>query len=331
MSLVSRIDALPADQKAVLQLLLRQGKGYDDLSTLLRLEPDAVRSRAYDALDALGPGAGGLSAERRHGLADWLLGQQDPDTAKQTLAFLETSSGGRAWARSVAGELEPLGGDRLPSVPADRAASNGAPAPAVTAPAVPDAAADDPAAVPFAPAAPAVPRVSRTGGAMLLAGALAVVVIGVIGYLLLSGGSDKDSKASTPTTSTAAQPKAQVQAQANLLPPSGAPNKKAAGIAQIVLVGTQQAVNAVAQGLPVIKNAAWAIWLYGGTNKYKLVGGFDKTDNKGHLIFQGALPGDLSPYNEMLVTRETSGNPTRPGQIYLRGAIGAPQSSSGSG
>ena len=40
---MSRLDALPADQKSVLQLLLRQGKGYDDLSGLLRLDADEVR------------------------------------------------------------------------------------------------------------------------------------------------------------------------------------------------------------------------------------------------------------------------------------------------
>jgi hypothetical protein len=325
MSLVSPIDALPADQKAVLQLLLRQGKGYDDLSTLLRLEPGAVRSRAYDALDALGPGALGLSAERRHGLADWLLGQQDPGEAQRTRAFLETSSGGRAWARSVAGALEPLGADRLPAVPAEQAAANGAPA----APA--DHVEPEPAETAFAPAPTGGPRVSRKGGAMLIAGALTVVVIGVAAYLLLSGGSDKDSKASA-STSTAAAPKPQVQAQANLLPPNGAPIKKAVGIAQIVTVGTQQAINAVAQGLPVTKKAAYGIWLYAGTSKFKLVGGFNKTDNKGHLIFQAAVPGDLSGYSDILVTRETSGTPTRPGRVYLRGAIGAPPSAtSGSG
>ena len=43
---MSRLEALPADQKSVLQLLLRQGKGYDDLSGLLRLDASEVRSRA---------------------------------------------------------------------------------------------------------------------------------------------------------------------------------------------------------------------------------------------------------------------------------------------
>ena len=95
---MSRLDALPADQRSVLHLLLRQGKGYDDLSGLLRLDADEVRSRAYDALDTLGPGAGGLSAERRHEIADWLLGQQDPEEAVATRAFVDGSTAGRVWS-----------------------------------------------------------------------------------------------------------------------------------------------------------------------------------------------------------------------------------------
>src|SRR3954447_3176528 len=129
---MSRLDALPADQKSVLQLLLRQGKGYDDLSGLLRLDADEVRSRAYDALDTLGPGAGGLDAERRHEIADWLLGQRDPEEAAATRAlgeaaapraFVDGSTAGRVWAHGVARELDPLAGDRLPELPAEAVAT----------------------------------------------------------------------------------------------------------------------------------------------------------------------------------------------------------------
>ena len=42
---MSRIDALPADQGAVLQLLLRQGKDYRQLGELLA---DAATGRAWD-------------------------------------------------------------------------------------------------------------------------------------------------------------------------------------------------------------------------------------------------------------------------------------------
>src|SRR5262245_24042474 len=132
---MSRLDALPADQRSVLQLLLKQGKGYDDLSGLLNLHANEVRSRAYDALDAIGPGSAGLPSDRRQGMRDRPLGQQAADKAKESGAFVEGPPAGRAWADAVAAELRPLGGDRLPQVPLDGnhsgPSSNAAPATAV--------------------------------------------------------------------------------------------------------------------------------------------------------------------------------------------------------
>jgi hypothetical protein len=179
---------------------------------------------------------------------------------------------------------------------------------------------------PFAPAAAAGPRVSRRGGMLLIGGALAAIAVAVVLIVVLTGGDD-DKKASTgtqaadTTSSTAAQPT--VRAQINLTAPKGSPAKKAIAIVQIVESNGQQTVNAVSQGLKVDKNAAYAIWAYNSPSQAKLIGGFDKTDNNGHLVYQGALPSgvDLSTYKDVLVTRETSGNPTKPGTVYLRGKI----------
>jgi len=329
---MSRIDALPADQRSVLQLLLRQGKGYDDLSGLLNLHAGEVRSRAYDALDALGPGAAGLPSDRRQAIADWLLGQQGPDKAKETRKFISGSPAGRAWAQAVANELRPLGGDRLPDLPLDGATAKQADA----APSPPDGAAADRAsadaappaaerlgATPFAPAPSAAPRVSRRGGAILIAGVVAAIVAVVL-VLLLTGGDDNKPNRAAATTTTAAQPT--VKAQANLTPPQGAPAAKALAIVQVVSSNGQNVVNAVAQGLPTTTKAAYGIWAYTSPTETRLIGGFNKTDNKGHLVYQGALPQDVTDvtrYKEILVTRETSGSPTKPGTIYLRGPIQA--------
>jgi len=318
---MSRLDALPADQKSVLQLLLRQGKGYDDLSGLLRLDADEVRSRAYDALDTLGPGAGGLSAERRHEIADWLLGQQDPEEAVATRAFVDGSTAGRVWAHGVARELEPLAGDRLPELPAEGAVAQ------ADAAAATDAEDDDEdAPTAFAPAATAGPRVSRRGGAMLIGGAVVAIAIAVVLVLVLTGGKD-DKSANTATqaantTSTQAQPK--VRAQVNLTPPKGAPVKKAVAIVQFVDVNGQQAINAATQGLPNSKTVVYGLWFYNSKSQAKLIGGFDQTDNKGHLVLQGQLPKgvDIASYKDLVITREKpSTNPTSPGTIYLRGTI----------
>jgi hypothetical protein len=317
---MSRLDALPADQKSVLQLLLRQGKSYDDLSGLLRLDADEVRSRAYDALDTLGPGAGGLDAERRHEIADWLLGQRDPEEAAATRAFVDGSTAGRVWAHGVARELEPLAGDRLPELPA--------PAAATTVTAAADHADDeaDDAPTPFAPAATGGPRVSRRGGALLIGGALAAIAAAVVLVIVLSGGDD-NKPASTATqaantTSTQAQPK--VRAQVNLTAPKGAPVKKAVAIVQFVDLNGQHAINAATQGLPNSKTVVYGLWFYNSRSQAKLIGGFDQTDNKGHLVLQGQLPKgvDIASYKDLVITREKpSTNPTSPGTIYLRGSI----------
>src|SRR3954452_11413067 len=117
---MSRIDTLPADQGAVLQLLLRQGKDYRELGELLDLDESEVRRRAHGALAALGPdGAPGLDGGRRAEVGAWLLGQQDEAQGDATRAFLEGSAGGRAWARVVADELRDLAGGRPPDIPAE--------------------------------------------------------------------------------------------------------------------------------------------------------------------------------------------------------------------
>jgi hypothetical protein len=299
---MSRLDALPADQRSVLQLLLRQGKGYDDLSGLLRLETSEVRSRAHDALDALGPGAAGLSAERRGEIGDWLLGQQDPEHAAATRAYVGDSAAGRAWADAVADELQPLGGHRLPEVPPDGAAPSAG--------------------------GPPAPRVSRRGGALLIGGVVAAIGAVALVLLLTGGKNGKPARAADAgTSSTSTQP--QVKAQINLSAPKGAPASKALAIVQIVDAAGQQAINAVAQGLPTTSKAAYGIWAYTSPSQTRLIGGFDKKDDKGHLVYQGALPQDVTDitrYHEILVTRETSGSPKKPGTIYLRGPM---QSASG--
>jgi hypothetical protein len=333
---MSRIDALPADQRSVLQLLLKQGKGYDDLSGLLNLHAGEVRSRAYDALDAIGPGSAGLPSDRRQAIADWLLGQQGPDKASETRAFVAGSPAARAWAEAVAEQLRPLGGERLPDVPAD-GASGIAPAAAATAPSPPvgpagakeprDAAATTPEAPPFAPAPSSPPRVSRRGGAILIAAVLAAIVAAVLVIVLTGNDDNNKPQRAASTTTTSAQPT--VRAQVNLTPPKGAPAQKALAIVQIVNSNGQNVVNAVAQGLPTTSKAAYGIWAYTSPTETRLIGGFNKTDNKGHLVYQGALPQDVTDvtrYKEILVTRETSGNPTKPGTIYLRGPM---QTSSG--
>ena len=169
---------------------------------------------------------------------------------------------------------------------------------------------------------------SRRGGALLIGGALVAIAIVVVLVVVLTGGGSDDKKtASTAsqaadTTSTQAQP--QVRAQVNMTPPQGAPVKKAVAIVQFVDLNGQHAINAATQGLPTSKKIVYGLWFYNSPSQAKLIGGFDQTDNKGHLVLQGQLPKgvDIAGYKDLVITRERpSTNPTTPGTIYLRGSI----------
>src|SRR3954453_21436720 len=120
---MARFDDLPADQKAVLQLVLRQGRTYEEIATLLKISPEAVRDRALTALDAIGPqSVAGLDEERQDEIGDYLLGQRPAAESAATREHRGASRPGRDWARAVAAELAGAGvagGDALPAIPGE--------------------------------------------------------------------------------------------------------------------------------------------------------------------------------------------------------------------
>src|SRR4051812_27388721 len=220
---MSRIDDLAPDQKAVLQLLLKQGKSYVELGAMLRTAPDTVRARAVAALEGLGPRDGApLAPERRAEVADYLLGQQSASERQATREFLEGSAAGRAWARVVAGELRPVAGDSLPEIPTERAEAEEAFG-ALEARETRRA---------------GVQRSSKLGGVVIIVGA---IIVAVALILVIRGGGDDNgggtatqASTSTPTTGTqtqaAGQP--QIEKQINLRPPGG--GEKPLGVLYLV-------------------------------------------------------------------------------------------------
>lgn len=142
---MSSLQTLPPDQRAVLQLLLQKDRSYDEIAQLLRLDAQTIRGRAHAAVASLGPDTHGLSDEQRGELTDYLLGEQSASSRAATRAFLEGSPPARSWSRAAAEELRPLGGDRLPEIPAEPA---GAPP---AAPPEPAAAEPEPEPVPVLP------------------------------------------------------------------------------------------------------------------------------------------------------------------------------------
>jgi hypothetical protein len=286
---MARFDDLPADQKAVLQLVLRQGRTYGEIAGLLKISTEAVRDRALTALDAIGPsGPPVLDDDLQDDLGDYLLGQQSASARAATREQLEGSQPARDWARGIATELRGAGiagEDALPEIPTD--------------PAEVDEAFDALQARRAARADQA--RSSRLGGILIIVAVLLVVVVGVLLLTgVIGGGDDKgNDTASTPTQTSTVATTASVEQQVNLTAPNGA--KKPLGVANVVSQDGQRALAVVGQDLPA--SGHYVLWVR------RLQG----------LV---AAPSDLASYQEMLVTREASSTPKQPTTLVLKGSLG---------
>jgi len=296
-----------------------------------------VRERALDAMDALGPEeAQGLDAGHQDDVADYLLGQSDPGEATATRAFLEGSPGGRAWARVVATELQPLSPAGLPEIPEGRqeapAVSRAAAAPA--APVDTDADADDGEAdrddheADLDSEGPddragarsaGGPRSSKLGGVILLLGIAALLAL----VLVVALGKDDDKKearrpSSTPSASTstpASQPK--VEQQINLKPTTE--GSKALGVANVVSQSGRRAIALIGQD---IKPAGrrYAVWLINDKTT-RFLGFAPPVKADGRLQGLAGTPENLRDFTEIIVTREQVDQPKQPGTVVLRGPL----------
>src|SRR4051794_39512585 len=110
---MSPLQALAPDQRAILELLLRQGRTYSELSELLGLPEDGVRGRAHAALAALAPDRPAPIGEDG-AVADWILGQQDGAEAERTRESVARMPAWHAWAGDVTARLNEEAGAEVP-------------------------------------------------------------------------------------------------------------------------------------------------------------------------------------------------------------------------
>ena len=116
---MATFDQLPAEQRAIIELVVARGRTYDALADVLQVPADRVRDLARDALVELSPVTGErVDPQWRGQVADYLLGQQSSAESTATRSHLKRSEAARAWALSVLDALDTLyaNGDR-PSVP----------------------------------------------------------------------------------------------------------------------------------------------------------------------------------------------------------------------
>lgn len=332
------IDSLPPDQRAAVQLLLKQGQTYDQLGDLLAIDGSAVRQRAHSALDALGGDlSSGFQDADRADVADYLLGQQTVAAREDTRDLLADVPEARAWARAVSEELRSLASDTLPEIPPARrpvharreAAPAGAAAP-VGAAAAGRQRAPGRERSPYEDFSDDDAAGSRLGGALLLGG-VGVIAI-VVAILLLTGGDDSKPVA-TSTTPTNPQTNTQTAPDGTrpigeipLAPPGGgtpaAGANRPAGLARVFQRGQERAIIVAGQG---VAPGAYALWLINSPTQSRFLGFVpQRVTANGRFATQGVLPPQASQFRLLAVTREnvrSTRQPTRPGTIVLQGPL----------
>jgi Sigma-70, region 4 len=319
---MSPLEPLAPDQRAVVALVLQQGRSYEEIAGLLGMPVDAVRARAHAGLASLARD-NGLPGEVTEPIADYLLGQQASSDADATRGLLADSAPARAWASEVAARLADVAPRGLPEIPgaaAERDVAAGAPA----APPGPR-----PRPVREAPptAADAPPASSRLGGAVLIAAVLAVVAI--VAFVALSGGDDDSqgeqaAASPTPTATAAAAPE-----PVATIPLRSTTGGDARGTLSLYLEQGQLLFALEAQDVPPsAPRASYAVWFTGPGGKARRLGFTNPVGADGRLGIQGPSDNDLAAFPKLyathervVVSEETSEDARRPGKVILSGRL----------
>jgi hypothetical protein len=310
------LDTLAPDQRAVLELVLRQGRSYGELSELLGIPERDVRARADAGVRALaGEPAAGVDSSR---IADWLLGQQRDADAERTRAAVARSAESREWAAAASERLGELGG-AMPAVPA------GDDEPVAPRPR-PLRDADPPRDAP-APRA-AAPGSSRLGGAILI-GIVALLVAGTLLWIFVLR-DDDSGPASTASPTATPTPAAQ---QGNDIALTGVGDSQAEGLLRLVRRddGAVQFAIAAQNVPPNEGQEVYAVWLTREGGRPRRLG-FAQTPvgEDGILTTGGPQQGDedkfpqwFATYEKILITRETNARAREPGPAVLEGTLPA--------
>lgn len=322
---------LQPDRRAVLQLLVARGRGYDQIAELLNLPEIVVRRRAHDAITLLAGGDSGLEDSRRALLCDYLVGELPASRRAEARELLAKDATARRFARTAAGRLGAIDGAQLPELPPE-----------------------DEEVVEALDALDArkarreeLETSSRTGAWFLIGGIAAVVIVVVLIVSGAFGGGDDDSTTTNAGTTTEQTPETSSRPTfaVDLASPSGG---SATGKA-VLRESPQGPMNLAMQAENLtptrqLENGsftAYAFWLDGPSAEPLRLGFFapaeaDETVSAkdGTLDLAVRLDGsstpavdaaDLEKYDTLFITRETLSSeedrPETPGPVVLSGEI----------
>jgi hypothetical protein len=126
------------------------------------------------------------------------------------------------------------------------------------------------------------------------------------------------STTATSSTSTKAT-KPTVDKQIALTSPE--PNSKTVGLVEILSEGSKRAFYLAAEHLPPSTGFFYAVWLYNSPTSSAPLGKIPPVSSKGQAQGGALLPANAGDYHEILLTRETNSQATKPGPVVLSGAF----------
>jgi Sigma-70, region 4/Anti-sigma-K factor rskA, C-terminal len=299
---MATFDQLSPEQRAIVELVLRQGKTYNELADMLNLPEARVRELARDALVELAPvSVRGVEEDWRGQLADYVLGQQSGPEATATKGHLRRSEAARSWARSLLDSLDQFyENGSVPAIPEGERRPRRA-APAEREPSARSG---------LAPVGDPVMRRRLLAAAGALLVLLLVVLVWPVG--LLTG----DDNSSSADQSGAASPSGQSRQTST----NGAP----AGIAIVVQRnGKKQLLVQAANLSPSGQSEGYYVWLYNSPDDAQSLGG-QVTDRQGNYQALGSFPADYQNYKYIDISRQQIGNDPNvkhSGDSVLRGPM----------
>jgi len=313
---MATFDQLSAEQRAIIELVLKQGQTYDELAGMLNMPKARVRELARDALVRLSPvSAAAVDDDWRGQLADYLLNQQAGPESTATKGHLRRSEGARAWARSVLDSLEQFYDGSIPNIPEGEPEAISEPRRPRREPREPRTPRSERSRRDLSPEARAAVRRRRLigAGALALVAALALLVWPVG---LLTGGDD-EKKASKK----GGQAQTRIAGQLLLRPVNGARGTRNAGVAVVAERGGRRQLIVQAQLEPNADREAYEVWLYNSKGDARSLGA-QVTDRQGTFQGAGPLPANFERFKFIDVSREkVDQDRGHSGQSVLRGRI----------
>jgi len=339
---MATFDQLPAEQRAILELVIQRHQSYADLATMLGMPTARVRQLAREALtDLSARSAARVDPDWRGQVADYLLGQQTGPEGTATRGHLKRSEPARLWSLSLLDSLDHLYDERdLPVIPEGEAAA--APARERERPPLRERAAPlrerkplreraraERPTKPLSTDAETIVRRRRIAGAAAAATALLFLLL-VWPVGLLTG--DDDDGGSGDGGSEQADDQPRPLGQLLLRPQSG---EKGVGIGLILESDEGERTLLVqARGLRRTREGqAYEVWLFNSQDDATSMGA-QLTDAQGNYSGSVMLPSNYEAFRFLDISRENvDQNAAHSGDSVLRGELAnlQPATEAGSG